>query len=113
MVRIPGVGATLQAGISRRIKGSTGGPGPEQRAHSGSDIVAEALDPTGRALATSRLVGVNGYTFTAAIIAWAAERVAAGGLLGSGALGPVDGLGLETLEAGVEEAGLSRAADWQ
>ena len=45
LVRIPGVGATLQAGISRRIKGSTGGPGPEQRAHSGSDIVAEALDP--------------------------------------------------------------------
>lgn len=108
MTRIPGVRAGLKGAFARFVKGSTGGPGAEQRARSGSEIVAEALDPAGRVLAEAHLVGVDGYTFTSAIIAWAAERAAAGGLQGSGALGPVDGFGLDALEQGVAEAGLRR-----
>jgi short subunit dehydrogenase-like uncharacterized protein len=106
--RIPGVKGLLQAAFARFVKGSTGGPDAEQRERSGSEIVAEALDPAGRVLSEIRLTGVNGYTFTAAILAWAAERAAAGGLQGTGALGPVDGFGLEALEQGVVEAGLRR-----
>jgi hypothetical protein len=45
---------------------------------------------------------------TGAILAWAAERAAAGDLLGTGALGPVDGFGLDALEAGVAEAGIKQ-----
>jgi short subunit dehydrogenase-like uncharacterized protein len=107
--RIPAVRPALQGAFARMIKGSTGGPSAEERGRSGSEIVAEALSPAGQVLAEVRLSGVEAYTFTAAIIAWAAERAAAGGLQGSGALGPVDGFGLDALEQGAAEAGLRRA----
>jgi len=60
-------------------------------------------------LAQVRLQGVDGYDFTARMLAWTAERAAAGELRGTGALGPVDGFGLDALEGGVAEAGLARA----
>lgn len=107
--RVPGVKQALQSAFARMIKGSTGGPSAEERGRSGAEIVAEALDPAGQALAEVRLSGVEAYTFTGAIIAWAAERAAAGGLQGSGALGPVDGFGLDALEQGAAEAGMRRA----
>jgi short subunit dehydrogenase-like uncharacterized protein len=106
--RVPGVKPALQRAFARMIKGSTGGPSAEQRGRSGSEIVAEALDSSARVIAEARLSGVEAYTFTGAIIAWAAERAAAGGLQGAGALGPADGLGLDALEQGVAEAGLRR-----
>ncbi|MGH2974589.1 MAG: saccharopine dehydrogenase family protein, partial [Solirubrobacterales bacterium] len=106
--RIPGVKSALKGAFARAVKGSTGGPSPEQRAASGSEIVAEALDPAGRVLSQVQLSGVDGYTFTGAMVAWAAERAASGGLQGSGALGPVDGFGLDALEQGAAEAGIRR-----
>jgi short subunit dehydrogenase-like uncharacterized protein len=107
--RIPGVKPGLQKIFERTVKGSTGGPDAEQRARSGSEVIAEALDPAGRVLSTAHLTGIDVYTFTGAVMAWAAERVAAGGLQGTGALGPADGFGLDALEQGVAEAGLRRA----
>lgn len=107
--RVPGVKPALQRAFARMIKGSTGGPSAEERERSGSEVIAEALDPAGRVLAEARLSGVDAYGFTGAIVAWAAERAAAGGLQGAGALGPVDGFGLDALEQGVAEAGLRRA----
>jgi short subunit dehydrogenase-like uncharacterized protein len=108
LTRIPGAKGALGALLARTVKGSTGGPDAEARSGSGSVIVAEAMAPSGEVLGRARLEGVNGYTFTAAMLAWSAERAAGGGLLGTGALGPVDGFGLDALEAGVAEAGLSR-----
>jgi short subunit dehydrogenase-like uncharacterized protein len=107
--RIPGVRPALQGAFARMIKGSTGGPSAEERGRSGSEVVAGALDSAGRLLAEVRLSGVEAYTFTAAIIAWAAERAATGELQGTGALGPVDGFGLDALEQGAADAGLRRA----
>ena len=106
--RVPGVKPALQRAFARMIKGSTGGPSAEQRERTGSEVIAEALDPAGRVLAEARLTGVDAYGFTGAVIAWAAERAAAGGLQSAGALGPVDGFGLDALEQGVAEAGLRR-----
>lgn len=109
--RIPGVKPALQGVFARLVKGSTGGPSADQRAGSGSEVVAEALDSGGRVLAEVRLSGVDVYGFTGAVIAWAAERAAAGGLQGAGALGPADGFGLDALEQGVAEAGLRRIGE--
>lgn len=109
VLRVPGARSAAKAGVARFVKGSTGGPSPEQREGLGSEIVAEALGSRGEVLAGVRLAGVNGYTFTGAMIAWAAEQAAAGGLQGSGALGPVDGFGLGALEQGAAEAGIHRA----
>jgi len=105
---IPGARAAAHAGVARFVKGSTGGPSTEHRESTGSEIVAEALDSNGRVLSRARVGGVNGYTFTGAMIAWAAELAAAGGLQGTGAFGPVDGFGLDALERGAAEAGIRR-----
>ena len=107
--RIPGVKAAARALASRLVKGSTGGPGPEERARSGSEIVAIAYDGAGRELAEVQLEGVNGYEFTGRVLAWGAAHAAEHGLRGGGALGPVEAFGLDELEAGCAEAGLARA----
>jgi short subunit dehydrogenase-like uncharacterized protein len=105
-VKVPGVSQGWNALGSRLVKGSTGGPDAEARAKGGSYIVAMAYDSAGRKLSEVHLTGVDGYTFTGRSLAWGAERAAAAELRGTGALGPVDGLGLEELEAGCAEAGL-------
>ena len=48
--------------------------------------VAVAYDDDGTSLAEIRLDGVDGYTFTARILAWGAMRAAERGLAGTGAL---------------------------
>jgi short subunit dehydrogenase-like uncharacterized protein len=106
-MKIPGAEKLWNAAGERFVQGSTGGPDAEARAKSGSHIVGIAYDAAGRPLSEVHLKGVDGYTFTARMLAWAAERAAAGELKGTGALGPVDGFGLEELAAGVAEAGIA------
>ncbi|HKP91034.1 MAG TPA: saccharopine dehydrogenase NADP-binding domain-containing protein [Thermoleophilaceae bacterium] len=105
---IPGMRSGLQSLAGRFVKGSTGGPDAEVRAKSGSYAVATAYDDSGRELAEVRVEGGNAYDFTFGILAWGARTAAAGGLTGSGALGPADGFGVDELEAGCREAGLTR-----
>ena len=106
-MKVPGVEGLWNAAGERFVQGSTGGPDAEARAKSGSHMVAIAYDAAGRALSEVHLKGVDGYTFTGRMLAWAAERAAGGGLRGTGALGPVDAFGLNQLVAGCEEAGIS------
>ena len=109
VMALPGVRALNAALIKRVVKGSTGGPDAEQRARSGSHIVAIAYDRAGAALAEVHLSGVNGYTFTRDIMAWAASRAAADGVQGTGALGPVEAFGLRELETGAAESGIAES----
>ena len=106
-MKVPGVEKLWGAASERFVQGSTGGPDEASRAKSGSHIVGIAYDSAGRVLSEVHLKGVDGYTFTGRMLAWAAERAASGGLKSTGALGPVDGFGLEELKAGVAEAGLA------
>jgi short subunit dehydrogenase-like uncharacterized protein len=106
--RIPGTRWLFGTVADQLVKGSTGGPGQEERARSGSHIIAVAYDERGEPLSQVQLTGPNAYSFTGRILAWAAERVAAGDLKGTGALGPADGFGLDLLEAGCAEAGIRR-----
>lgn len=106
--RLPSVRGTLQVAARRLLPGSTGGPDADSRARTHSTVVAVATDADGHHLAQARLEGINAYDFTANILAWAAQRIAAGGLSECGALGPVDGFDLDALEEGVAEAGLRR-----
>jgi short subunit dehydrogenase-like uncharacterized protein len=108
LARVPGVKAGAGAVLGRVVKGSTGGPDEQARARSSSYVIATAFDAGGAELAEVRLTGVDGYTFTADVLAWGADLAAAGGLQGIGALGPVDAFGLDVLEAGAAEAGLAR-----
>jgi short subunit dehydrogenase-like uncharacterized protein len=107
--KVPGVERLWETAIGRFARGSTGGPDAEARSKSGSHIVAIAYDAAGRTLSEVHVEGVNGYTFTGRMLAWAAERTANGGLKGSGALGPVEAFGLEALVGGCAEAGIVEA----
>jgi len=106
-MKLPGVEQLWGTANERFVQGSTGGPDEELRSKSGSHIVGIAYDAAGRPLAEVHLTGLNGYTFTGRMLAWAADRAAAGALQGSGALGPVDGFGLDELVKGCAEAGIA------
>jgi len=107
--KVPGAPRLLDAAGARFVKGSTGGPDDDTLGQAGSHIVAVAYDGGGRELAEVHVTGVDGYTFTARFLAWAAARIAVHGLPAAGALGPVEAFGLRELEDGVAEAGMSVA----
>jgi short subunit dehydrogenase-like uncharacterized protein len=109
VMKVPGVRALTNKAVDRFVHGSSGGPGPDARARSGSYVVGEAYDANGVKLAEAHLTGVDPYTFTAGALAWAARRAASDGMLAAGALGPDGAFGLDELEAGCREAGITRA----
>jgi short subunit dehydrogenase-like uncharacterized protein len=106
-MKAPGMEKLWNAASERFVQGSTGGPDKEARSKSGSHIVGIAYDAAGRPLSEVHLKGVDGYTFTGRMLAWAADRAAASALKGTGALGPVEAFGLDELVAGCAEAGIS------
>lgn len=108
LLAVPGVRGAVRRAGARLVPGSTGGPDAQARERTGSLIFASAHDSVGNELASVRLTGVNGYTFTGEILAWGAVTAATSGLQGTGALGPADGFGLEALEQGCREAGIER-----
>jgi short subunit dehydrogenase-like uncharacterized protein len=108
-LRLPLARRSAEAVINRFVKGSTGGPDAEERAQTGSYVVAVASDAADRPLVEVRMEGPNGYTYTGDILAWGAIRAAERGLDGKGALGPVGAFGLAELEAGNAEVGFRRA----
>ena len=106
--KVPGVEAAMKAFLKAAPKPAPGsGPDAETRAKGGSHVVAIAYDAAGAPLATARAVGVDGYTFTAEVLAWGAMTAATGGVTRTGALGPVEAFGLDALRAGCESAGLT------
>jgi short subunit dehydrogenase-like uncharacterized protein len=107
LMKVPGAESVWKLATSHLVKGSSGGPDAQARSRGGSHIVGIAYDDAGEQLAEVHVTGVDGYTFTARMLAWGADRAAAGALSGTGALGPVDAFGLRELEAGCVEAGLT------
>jgi short subunit dehydrogenase-like uncharacterized protein len=106
--KVPGVEAAMRAFLKAVPKPAPGsGPDEETRKQGGSHVVAVAYDAASNELATARAVGVDGYTFTAEVLAWGAITAAAQGVTGTGALGPVEAYGLDALRAGCETAGLT------
>ena len=105
--RVPGVRSLLALPGERALQKTGEGPDEDLRARGGSRIVAVARDGSGRELATARLEGIDAYTLTGRLMAWAAERLAAGDASGAGALGPVDAFGLDAMTECVRRAGLT------
>jgi short subunit dehydrogenase-like uncharacterized protein len=102
---LPGVRRALDVS-ARRIQRSRTTPGPAQAIR--SDVVAVARDPGGNDLAVVHLTGGDPYSFTAAILAWAAAKAAADGVRPAGALGPVEAFGADILERACANAGFHR-----
>jgi hypothetical protein len=109
-----GLGRVLAPAVQRLAPGSSGGPGEQARAGTGSLVAADVRDAAGGLLAHVELTGPNGYTLTADLLAWAARALAglepAAAPPGTaGAFGPVDAFGLDTVQAACAAAGLVEA----
>jgi hypothetical protein len=111
VMSVAGEVSAVRSGVDklgrRFVKGSTGGPDEAARSRTGSLVIAEAFNSSGTLLSRIELKGVNGYTFTGEMLAWAAQRALEHGVQGAGALGPVEAYGLRELEAGCAEIGLA------
>jgi short subunit dehydrogenase-like uncharacterized protein len=107
LARLPGAstGMTRLADlVGRRVAEAPTTQG-EVRTH----VVAEVRDSAGHRVSRVQLAGPDPYAMTAELLAEAAMRAAAGEVHGTGALGPVQALGLEELTAAAATAGLARA----
>ncbi len=105
--RLPGVRRALDQ-LAQRIQRSRAAPGTGDAIR--SDVIAEAADAAHRPLATIRLAGGDPYSFTAPVLAWAADMAASQGVHAVGALGPVEAFGLPALESACAAAGFHRQA---
>ncbi|MEA2249446.1 MAG: hypothetical protein QOH46_3975, partial [Solirubrobacteraceae bacterium] len=108
--RLPGSRAVMQAAGERVVALLPTRP-PHSDTPATSRIVATAHDKDGRQIGATRLDGPDPYDFTASFMAWAAQRAAAQGVDGTGALSPLLAYGgLAGLHAGCGEAGISELA---
>jgi short subunit dehydrogenase-like uncharacterized protein len=107
--RIPGADRAAQrlAGLigSRVAEAPSAATVERARTHT----VAEVRDTGDELVSRVQLSGPEAYGLTAGLLAWGATRAAEHGVRGTGALGPVQAFGLETLTAGAAEAGLLRS----
>jgi short subunit dehydrogenase-like uncharacterized protein len=103
VTRVPGTRAVMRA-VGERVAGLVPDPEPGTTPGGRSWIAAEAFAASGERLSVVNVAGVDGYAFTAAFMAWAAQQR----VDGSGALGPVEAFGLARLEEGCRLAGLER-----
>ena len=78
------------------MQGSTGGPDAEARAKSGSHIVAMPTTPPAASYEV-HLTGVDGYTFTGRMLAWARTARPRAGWRERARSGPSTRFGLEEL----------------
>ena len=106
LILVPGYRA-LWRHLAARRSSQGAGPSAEARAATGSRVVAIARGPRGQELARVDLVGVNGYDYTAGILAWGADRLASHGARAAGALGPLGAFDLDDLVEGNRQAGLA------
>ena len=108
LARLPGVRPLSRAAAGPLGRRTGQGPDEATRRASRSLVVAIATDDQDQERARVHLQGPDPYTLTARLLAWAATHAADNGLKGTGALGPVDAFGLDTLQAGATTAGLER-----
>lgn len=106
LVKLPGWRRLAQFVLSLPPPSKGRGPDAEQRKTNSSHIVAEVFDSNARMLSRADLVGVDGYTFTARFIAWAAEMAHQGKVSKTGAVGPIEAFGLEPLRRGCLQSGM-------
>jgi len=74
------------------------GPSQESRQANGQVVAATASAANGAVLIRAEAVALNGYDYTAQVLAWGAIQAATSGIAGVGALGPVEAFGLDSLE---------------
>jgi short subunit dehydrogenase-like uncharacterized protein len=108
VLRVPGMRALAERGGGKLATLGGTGPAPGTTPGTHSHVAGIAYDADGGPLAEVHVAGADAYDFTARFLAWAARRAADEGIEAKGAVGPLEALGLEALQAGCAEAGLTR-----
>jgi len=107
--RLPGAQRAAQ-GLAGLIGGRVAeAPSAATLANARTHTVAEVRDSSGVLVSRVQVSGPEAYGMTAELLAWGATTAAAGGVRGTGALGPVQAFGLDELTAGAAAAGLTRS----
>jgi short subunit dehydrogenase-like uncharacterized protein len=108
VARVPGVRRAV-TGLAGLVAGrASAAPAAAALARAQTHVVAEVFDAAGVLLARTRLSGPDAYTATAGLLSWAAGRAAEHGVRGTGALDAVTAFGLDELQAGAAEAGITQ-----
>ena len=108
LTKVPGAPGALDGLFSRLVKGSTGGPDAAARATSTLALLAEAHDAAGTRARRGAAGGRQRLRPDRRLPGLGRADRRARRPAGTGALGPVDGFGLDALEAGCAEAGIAR-----
>jgi len=106
-MKVPFLASFIRNLMQRSAVGSTGGPSDEERAAGSTNVIARAYSSDHKLINSVALAGVDGFSFTANFLAWAAIHAATHGVQAKGALGPVQAFGIEALTEGVRQSGLS------
>lgn len=104
LARVQAKGTLRLAGRFEARSGT--GPTDAELAEVSSRVVALAYDRGGRPVGRAELAGANPYLFTGEILAWAADRAAAGAITATGVRGPLEAFELMDLRDGARQAGL-------
>ena len=108
LTRLPGAKPIMRF-TGERVMALMPSAAPGETGGALSWVAAAAYDAAGEQLAEVHRSGADPYAFTGAFLAWAARRAATAGVEGAGALSPVTAFGLDALEQGAAEAGISGA----
>lgn len=106
MFKVPTIQKCLRLLVGKALHSSRKGPDVNNRRDTGSHIVGIACNDKKMVLAKAELRGINGYSFTANMLAWGADIAAQDKINKVGALGPVEAFGFEGLKGGCKQAGL-------
>jgi hypothetical protein len=104
--RVPGARALAQRATDAFGRRMAEAPSDATVSGARTSTVAEVRDRAGAVIARVELAGPEAYGLTAELLAWGATVAASSGILGTGALGPVQAFGLPALTDGAAETGL-------
>ncbi len=105
--KIPGLQKLAKKLLPYAYKSKGEGPNENERATNDSQIIATTYNSDNDELDTVVLDGVNGYTFTANMLAWVCQQFLHGKQQAVGAIGPIEAFGVEAVLQGCEESGLN------
>ncbi len=107
-MQVPGVGSAMGAVMRTALGGvSDTGPADHQRAANRSHVLAVGRDGAGVEIDRVQVDGPDPYDMTADLLDWGAALLQRRQDLPVGALGPIDGLGLDRLQAGCLALGIA------
>jgi len=105
LARAPAGKRVLGALLRRMAKSDGSGPDANLRERSSSYVCAAAFDAHGEPIAAATMGDLDGFDFTAEILAWSAATIGRGGLARTGVTGPVQAFGRRELLHGHAESG--------